>query len=596
MSHANSALQVTELDFNNIRSSLKTFLSSQTNFVDYDFDGSNISVLLDLLAYNTHYNSFYLNMVANEMFLNSAQLRNNVIERANEIGYTTTSVKGAVAEITLTIVPTDTPDTISVPKNTAFTTTVDDEVLTFTTTVGHVITKSSSDTYVLSGIELAEGLPLTHEFTVDDSNPVDYILPNKNVDLNRITVSVKETAGSTTSTVYTLENDLTEVTGTSTIYFLEEAEDEKYRIYFGDDILGKSVNNGNVIVVDYHVCNTTKGNGATDFTSLAAISGYSNITATTTTTAVGGHEIETIDSIKLNAPLHFERQNRAVTEKDYERFIMSENTDFTSVNVWGGEENDPPIYGRVYIAVNPSGTATIISDARKDLIVASLQTRNVLSIDPVVVDASFLFIVPTVQVNWNPDQTSKNAGTIESEVLNSITTYQTSDLDDFGKKFRFSSFSTAIDNTDNSIQGNMTTIKMKINIIPTVNVSSTYTIDFRNALPSSDVHDVHDGHVGTVQSTSFVLGGLTSFIEDDGNGLLRTYTSSGGVKTIVNTNIGTVNYTTGLITLSAFAPTSVNNNGVLSFTSASDSNDVIPSREQIIRIVDSTITTVEDRN
>jgi len=220
MATANSALQVTELDFGNIRASLKTFMAAQSNFADYDFDGSNISTLLDILAYNTHYNAYYTNMVANESFLKSAQLRNNVIERAQELGYTPSSAAGAIAEVTITIVPTDSPDSISIPVNTQMTTVVDDITLTFTTSSGTLITKSGANTYVATGVTIAEGYPLTHTYTVDTGSPVEYVIPNKNVDTTRIGITVKPSAGSSTITTYTLADDITQLTGESTVYFL----------------------------------------------------------------------------------------------------------------------------------------------------------------------------------------------------------------------------------------------------------------------------------------------------------------------------------------------------------------------------------------
>ena len=594
MATANSALQVTELDFGNIRASLKTFMAAQSNFADYDFDGSNISTLLDILAYNTHYNAYYTNMVANESFLKSAQLRNNVIERAQELGYTPSSAAGAIAEVTITIVPTDSPDSISIPVNTQMTTVVDDITLTFTTSSGTLITKSGANTYVATGVTIAEGYPLTHTYTVDTGSPVEYVIPNKNVDTTRIGITVKPSAGSSTITTYTLADDITQLTGESTVYFLQETDDEQFRIYFGDDILGVSLSDGNQVIIDYHVCNTTQGNGASSFTNLSAIAGYSDVTIATTTSAAGGRELETVAAVKFNAPLYYERQNRVVTQGDYERVIMAENADFTSVNVWGGEDNDPPIYGRVYLAVNPS-VGTIISDTRKEILVASLKTRNVMSIDPIVVDAEFLYVIPTVEIRWNPDLTTKNAGTIESEVAASIATYQTDTLDDFGNKFRFSAFSTVIDATDNSIRGNLSSVKMMMEITPTVSVATSYTIQFKNAILHTETHDPHTAHTGVIQSTSFTYLGFTSFLQDDGSGIIQIYRWDGGDKVILEAAAGTVNYDTGAVSLDAFNPTAVGNSGILEISITPTDNDITPTLAQIINIKDTTITSVEDR-
>jgi len=318
------------------------------------------------------------------------------------------------------------------------------------------------------------------------------------------------------------------------------------------------------------------------------------VTIATTTSAAGGRELETVAAVKFNAPLYYERQNRVVTQGDYERVIMAENADFTSVNVWGGEDNDPPIYGRVYLAVNPS-VGTIISDTRKEILVASLKTRNVMSIDPIVVDAEFLYVIPTVEIRWNPDLTTKNAGTIESEVAASIATYQTDTLDDFGNKFRFSAFSTVIDATDNSIRGNLSSVKMMMEITPTVSVATSYTIQFKNAILHTETHDPHTAHTGVIQSTSFTYLGFTSFLQDDGSGIIQIYRWDGGDKVILEAAAGTVNYDTGAVSLDAFNPTAVGNSGILEISITPTDNDITPTLAQIINIKDTTITSVEDR-
>jgi hypothetical protein len=587
MSTANAALQVADLDFDDIRSSLKTYLESQTRFTDYNFDGSSLSILLDILAYNTHYNSFYMNMIANEMFLDSALIRNSVVSRAKELDYTPISALGAVAETTIQIVPSSSPTTISVPKFSQFTTTVDDDTLTFVTEAAFSIKPDASSDYIQTGVSLVEGFPLTHTYTVSSANPVEYLLPNENSDTSRLTVQVQESASDTTINSYTLANDINELTGTSKVFFLHENKDGEYEVTFGDSILGKSLSDGNLVKLTYLVNNTTKGNGANTFTVVGSIDGHSSVTVTTTTVGAGGVAKESIESVKFNAPKHFERQNRAVTNTDYERIILAENSDFSAVSVWGGEDNAPAVYGRVYMAVKPS-VGTVISTTRKAELVTSLKKRNVLSIDPVVVDAEYLYVVPTVEVVFNPDKTTKAAGTIESEVTSAITTFQNTNLNNFGKKLRYSVFTTAMDTIDLSILGNQTTFKLQKRITPTTGTATKYTLEYANSL-------LNTGSVGDIVSSTFTFGGFTAFLQDNTDGSLDIVRTSAGVTTILSQNIGTVDYDAGTITLTSFNPSAVDNSGVLKIDATPVNKDVTPVRDQIILFADSSVSSTEDR-
>ena len=593
MSHANSALTVADLDFDSIRSSLKTFLSSQTKFVDYDFEGSNMSVLLDLLAYNTHYNTFYLNMVGNEMFLKSAQLRNNVVERSQELGYTPASARGASVDVDITIVPTGSPTSINMPKDTKFTTVVDDNTLTFTNQTAVVITADANSAYIAKATTIYEGFPLTHTYTHSTTTPVEFLIPNVNVDTNRLTVRVKESATATAITTYTKASDVTELTPTSTVYFLEETENNQYRVYFGDNILGKQLDDGNQVLLDYHITNTSEGNGANTFTSSAAIDGHSDVTVSLNvvgTSAAGGLVQENTESVKFNAPFHYEAQNRAVTKGDYERIILSENTDFSAVSVWGGEDHSTPTYGKVFIAVKPS-VGTVISQTRKDLLFDSLDNRNVLSIDPEIVDASFLYVVPTIEVNYNPDKTTLTTGAIKSAVLATITAFETNNLNTFGQTFRYSKFVKAIDDTNSSILSNETTIKMQKQFIPTTGTSTKYTIEYRNPIQNS-------GNPGDITSTTFTFGGDSNTrFRSNAAGTIDIVTPSGSDFTVVSSGsgIGTVNYNTGVVTINSFNPSAVGNSGTIELNAIPTQKDIIPLRDQILNITDTTITITEDR-
>jgi len=589
MGIANSTLSVSDLGFENIKESFKTFLRAQTKFNDYDFEGSNMSLLLDLLAYNTHYNTYYTNMVANEMYLDTALIRNNLVSRAKEIGYLPSWSKGAVANVSVTVVPTTSPNTVTISSDTTFSSSIDDLTLTFSNVNDVVITPNSSGGYIESNMQLVEGLPLTHKYTVSTSNAVDYLIPNENADLTNLTVTVQESAASSNVQSYSYANDITELSGTSKIYFLEEDNDKKYRVYFGDGVIGRELTDGNVVILKYRVCNTTKGNGVRTFSPPTSIDGHSAITVSTVSVGSGGQVEESLESIRQNAPLSYERQNRAVTVKDYERRIIADNQDFAAVSVWGGDDNDPQVFGKVYIAVKPK-VGTVISDNRKAALISSLQKINVLSIDPEVQDVAYLYVIPTVEVNYNPDRTTKSGAAIEAQVRTAISDYQTNNLNDFGKVFRYSQFIKDIDAVDTTaIIGNETTVKMQKRFTPSTTTSTTYVVKFTNAIKDN-------GNAGDIVSTTFTYEGYSSYLRDAAsNNIMQVVRTSGDSVTIVADAIGTIDYAAGTVTLNSFLPTAVDNSGVIKLSAEPVNKDITPVRDQILQIDDTTVTTTEDR-
>ncbi|MGA1047165.1 MAG: hypothetical protein ACO3UU_04090 [Minisyncoccia bacterium] len=399
MASNKSTLNVSELNFDDIKTSLKTYLRSQTEFSDYDFDSSTLSILLDVLAYNTYHNSFYLNMVGNEMFLDSAQLRNSVVSRAKMLNYVPRSARGATAALSAVITPDDNPTGVTVPANTQFTSTIDGIEYTFVTSGATTMSPQDNGTFT-GTLNIVEGTPLQHRFTVSTANPVRYILPNENTDTTSFTVRIQESSSNTTVSTYNLAGDLSSVNSTSKIYFVQENEDNLYEIQFGDSIFGKKPIDGNIIIVDYRITSGNTVNGANTFSAPESLAGYSNFTITTTSSAQGGAPQETIDSIKFNAPFKFQAQDRLVTKQDYKNIILSEQGDIQSISVWGGEENIPAVYGKVFIATKPLSGA-ILSNQRKEAIRASLKTRNTVSIDVEMVDATYLYINPTITVRYN---------------------------------------------------------------------------------------------------------------------------------------------------------------------------------------------------
>jgi hypothetical protein len=570
---ANSYLQVTELDFEDIRNNLKSYLSTQSQFQDYDFEGSAMAVLLDVLAYNTHYNAYYINMLANEMFLDTAQQRDSVVSHAKLLGYTPVSAIGASANVQITFAGVNTQTSqFTIPKNAKFTSTIDDVQYTFVTPEAFTVT-NTNDTFSRA-ITIREGLPITHRFVVNDSNPQRYVLPNENVDTSSITVRVQESLADTTITEFTVATNIAQVFSTSPIFFIEEAFDGKYEIVFGSGTLGKALKNGNVVIVSYLVCSGDATNGATTF-SVDDLSGitesYSSATIATNSNAIGGRPAETIDSIKFNAPKFYQTQNRAVVDNDYQRILLAENSDLQSVVAFGGEQADPPVYGKVFIAVKPFAEQ-FATETRKQQIRESILNRVPLAVDPVVIDAQYMYIIPTITTYYDRSQTTSNTSAIEQAVRNAIIVFSTNNLERFGNRLRYSRFVRALDNiTTGSILNNDASIQLEKRFTPNTNVAERVELRFNNAI-----------RAGTVESTQFTFNGFISFIDDDSNGNIRFYRfNEAKQKTIINETAGTVNYTSGTVIINAFRPSAFA--GIEMKIKVTPQNlDITPVREQIL--------------
>ena len=583
---ANSAINVTSLNFDNIKESMKTYIASKPEFTDYNFEGSTISMLLDLLAYNTYQNAFYTSMVGNEMFLDSALLRDSVVSRAKMLNYVPRSARGASTTLTVEITPTGAPDSVTVAKDSEFSATIDGEAYKFVTPQAYSF--SSTDNY--SGtITITEGRPVTHRFTVNTNSPVRYILPNENVDTTSITVDVQTSSSDASSVRYNLASDITEVQANSAVYFLQEVEDSQYEITFGDDVIGQAPVDGNIVIANYRICNGTDGNGISSFTSPSTLGGSSTFTTLVDAATSGGANNETIESIKFNAPKNYETQNRAVLAEDYKRLILRDNGDVQSISVWGGEENNPPIYGKVYISIKPT-IGNTISSQRKTEITTELKKYNVLSIDPEFVDATFLYIRPTVEVRYDSKTTTLTGPQVQTKVLNAITNFESTKLGTFDNKtFRYSQFVKAIDAADSSIVSNLTTIQIEKRFVPSLTNSTTYNVSFSNSL-----HNPHAGHRYAISSSAFTYRGNTSYFDDDGNGNLRIYYITGSnTRVYTNETAGVVNYRTGLVTINSFLPSAFVGSSLSIFADSAD-DDVNAIRNQILLIAGANVTLIDD--
>ena len=583
--------EITDLDFDTVKDNFKTFLSQQTQFTDYNFEGSGMSVLMDLLAYNTHYMAFHANMLANEMFIDTALTRSASVSHAKSLGYLPSSSKAAYAEVDITV--KDVPisqKTLVMDAGTIFTTSVDDTSYNFVT-IGDSTATSDNGTFVFTGVQIYEGTRIRYTYTVNSSDlEQQFIIPSATADTTTLVVSVQASASDVSTDTYTLNTDYAELDSTSLKYFLQEVEGGQYEVYFGDGVTGKKPIDGNIVILDYVVTNGSLADGANVFTASSTIGGYSNITALTTSAAAGGGDAETVDSIKFNAPLKYATQGRAVTPDDYKAIVPSVYTNIKSIQCWGGEDNDPPIYGKVYVAIRPN-SGTSLTTTTKNQIVTNLKKYNVASIVPEIVDPEILYLVLGVTAKYNSTVTEKAKSDIKALVETTVSTFNTNNLQKFDSVFRHSNLVREIDETDTSILSSTATVKLKRIVTPTLNAITKYTVAFNNAVYHPSINWAQT----VVESTGFYLSGNTNeqFIDDDGNGNLRTFYLLGGTtKTITNAQAGTINYNTGEVVMTSFNITSATNaDGTIDVTVKPDSNDVIPVRQQIIEI-DTVATTV----
>ena len=600
---ASNKLTVSELDFDNIKTNLKSFMQGQSEFQDYDFEGSGFAVLLDVLAYNTHYLGFNANMLANEMYLDSADIRKNIVSLAKMIGYTPTSCRASNAELTVKVnnVP-NTTTSLTMDKGTVFTTSVDGQSYQFVTNQSYTV-QPNSGVYQFAGVKIYEGTLVTFKYTKDSSDPDQkFIIPSPNADTITLKVTIQNSSSDSTQNVYTLATGFTNLTDASKVYFLQENEEGKFEVYFGDGILGKSLSDGNIVILEYIVTNKTEANGASSFALSGDIDGFSNVTIATTSNAANGSEAQTKESIRYNAPLQYTAQDRAVTSKDYETIVKSVYPNAQSVSAWGGEDDETPQYGVVKIAIKPI-SGSVLTTSTKETIKLQLRKYNVVSVRPEIVDPETTSILLTSNVKYNEQTTAKTSDTLKANIISTLSNYNTNTLNQFDGVFRYSKIIGLIDNTDTSIVSNITTLKIRKEFTPTIGVSTRYDIYYRNGL-----YNPHSGHNsadgGILNSTGFKIDGDTStifFLDDDGAGNIRRYSLSGSTRVYANSSQGTIDYATGQVTINSLNVSVVENirgvsSSTIELTVTPSSNDIVPVRDQILNIdtANSTITVQAD--
>ena len=586
---ANHKLNISDLDFDQIKTNLKTFLQSQAEFQDYNFEGSGLSILIDVLSYNTHYLAYLANMSTNEIYLDSADIRNNIVSLAKMVGYTPTSVRAPRADIDI-VVNNASGTSLTMNKGTIFSTTVDDVQYQYVTN-GDITITPSSGVYRFSNVTLYEGTLVTFKYTVDVNDPDQkFIIPSDRADTSTLKVSVQNSATDTTLSTYTFATTLANVSSSSKTFFLQETDDGRFQVYFGDGVTGVKLSDGNIVILEYVVTNTTESNGASSFSLSGNIGGFTDVTLTTNSNSQGGAEAETNESIKFNAPLSYATQNRAVTTTDYETFVKQLYPNAISVSAWGGEDDETPVYGVVKISIK-AGSGSTLTQATKNDIIAQLKKYNVASVRPEIVDAETTSVILNSNIRYDSKKTVKTADTLKSNVVTAITNYNSSTLQKFDGVFRYSKVVGIIDNVDDSVVSNITTIKIRKPFTPTLNTSARYDVYFRNAF-----YNPHSGHNsdmgGILASTGFKVSGNTNemFLDDDGAGNVRRYfLDDSGIKTYANNTQGTINYATGQISLNSLNVTSISNirgssSTVIELTVIPNSNDIIPVRNTVVEI------------
>jgi hypothetical protein len=605
MATNNKRLEVTEFDFDDVKENLKVFLGAQNEFTDYDFEGSGMSALLDVLAYNTHYLGFNANMLANEMFLDSASLRSSIVSHAKTLGYVPSSARAAKATVDVTL-NTNEP-TVTMPAGTVFNTTVDDVSYQFST-IESFVKSNIGNTIPFVGVDIYEGTFITTRYTVDSSD-IDqrFLITDNRADTTTLTVVVQTSSTDSSSNTFTEATDITQVTSGSNVFFLQEVEAGLFEVYFGDGVIGTALSDDNIVILTYVVSNKTEANAASLFTNAAAIASITDISVATSAVASAGSEPESLSSIKYNAPLDFASQGRCVTAEDYKVFAKRFFANTQAVQVFGGESGSfdtslgvvsTPEFGKVFISIK-STTGNNLTTTEKSQLITSLAPFTVASITPVIVDVQTTKLILQVFFKFDSSKTTKTASTLESEISTTLSILNSNTLGQFEGVFRHSKVVGLIDDTDNSITGNITNVTMAHDLTPTIGTPTSYNISFNN-----EIYNPHLGHNfsggGVISSTGFKISGDTvndMFFDDNGSGVLRVYYLLAGVRVYQDATAGIVDYLAGSIVINNIDIISISDvdgaaSSIIRITATPDSKDIVPVRNQILEIdfVNTTIT------
>ena len=589
-----SNINITDLDFDDVSTSLKEYLKGQSTLKDYDFEGSNLSILVDLLAYSAHTSAFNANMVASEMFLDTAQIRKNVVSRAKELGYTPSSRTAAKATFDLTVnnptVGGQTPSSLTINRGHEFTTVFDGSSFTFISLENKTITPTTG-TFVFNDLTINQG-KLTSDIYRYSSQVSNQRFPMLNTNIDTSTININVTSNNIV-TSWTKAGDLTGIKSSSKVYYLQENDEGLFEVYFGDGVIGASPKDGDEISISYLVTDNLHANGANVFSMATSINGNSDVTFTNTISASAGKDIETTDQIKFSASKFYTSQNRLVTVQDYKAKLQELYPGADSIAVWGGEDNTPPAYGKVYVALKPSQFSNNLTTAEKNGLKKSLSALSVLTVRPEIIDAEILQILLSTSFKYDPTKTSQTKSALETLVRASILSYDNSELSGFDTLFRHSQLTSKIDGTETSLLSNITNVKLRKNKIATIDGrASSLTLDFGNSL-----YNPHSGHNnlggGVITSTGFFISGDVNnyFFDDDGTGNIRRYYLDGSTRVYSDNAAGTIIYSTGVVSINSLTYSSTSNtNSSIDFTTIPSSNDVISTKNQLLDITASEIS------
>jgi hypothetical protein len=578
-------ISITELDFFAAKEALKNYLKGQTQFQDYDFDGANMNVLLDVMSYNTYMNNFYTNMAYSEMFLDSAQTRPAVISHAKELNYLPRSCVSAAAKIRIDISPNDFPTFITIPKGTKFTGRNNNinTKFTFSTDRSYTVTQIDG-LYCLEDISIFEGKLITEYYTILSGTSQRFILNNTDVDVSSITVSVRTSADvDSISTEYTQRDGIFGVTPVDPVFYIQPTDSDSYEITFGKNVFGKQPLVNNIVQVSYRISSKEAPNGIRTFTS-ENISGYP-VTVTTTAKAEGGLDRESIESIRFFAPKSIQIQDRAVTESDYEIILKNQFPEIQAISVYGGEELVPPRYGRVVVAVDVQN-AEGVSDNNKVTYYNYLKERCPIGIEPIIISPEFMYLNINTNIQYNTKTTSASESDIRTAVKNAIIAYSDNNLSDFKKTFRESKLISEIDAANDNILSNDTEVLAIIPINPVLDTATSYALNFKNALVTD--HMLVQGsdlelYKSAITSSQFQYQGRTALIQDNGMGALQVIRSTATGFVFINRNIGSVNYETGRVVITNLKVSGYSGSEIKIFA-RSRAGDIVSPKDRIITI------------
>ena len=493
MANIDQKLTVSELDFNDIKANLKNFLRDQSEFSDFDFEAAGINVLLDILAYNTHYNAFYLNMVANEMFMDTALLRDSVVSHAKTLGYIPTSSTASRATIDLEVYRPagDTSASLSLPKYTKFQSSVLDGGTSYTFVNNNTAVGAYDETcgrFCFHNLYIYQGQPISYTFTYDATNNTNQLfeLPDSGIDTGSLEVIVQESQTSVRTERFTLSTDATTVTSNSAVFYIQESRNGKYSIYFGDGVIGKKLVNGNVVIVSYVKTDGAAANKANSFTLAETVGGYTASVIYPVAAASGGNSPESVEKIRFSAPKFYTSSGRGVTADDIAALINLKYPYFDSVTVWGGDENDPPVYGKVFVSAKPTGGYEITEVEKSSIIADIIKPICVVTVTPEFVDVDYNYINVYAKVFYNPTKTSLSPDGIRTIARNAIISYKTTDLNTFNSKFRQSRLLRTIDDSNLAINHSDAESTIEKRIVPALNVLRNYVLNYGTALARED--------------------------------------------------------------------------------------------------------------